>query len=125
MRLMKLDRRRISQQNAQFWNEFCGSALARSLKITRITPATLKKYDRAYLHKYPYLTQYAPRQTKSQQSILEIGLGFGTFGQIVAERSQRYWGIDIAQGPVELMRRRLKWIRRPETVAVASALSTV
>ena len=56
--------------------------------------------------------------------MLEIGLGFGTVGQILAARGARYRGVDIATGPVAMMRDRLRWLgRTTESDAVrASAL---
>ena len=56
--------------------------------------------------------------------MLEIGLGFGTVGQILADRGARYHGADIAAGPVSMMRDRLRLLGRPseEAVLQASAL---
>jgi SAM-dependent methyltransferase len=39
--------------------------------------------------------------------VLEIGLGYGTLGQRIAERGAIYHGLDIAEEPVGLMRMRL------------------
>jgi SAM-dependent methyltransferase len=56
--------------------------------------------------------------------LLEIGLGFGTVGGILAERGAHYHGVDIAAGPVAMMRDRLRWLGRPDddSVRQASAL---
>jgi SAM-dependent methyltransferase len=94
-------------RNAAFWNELCGSGLARSLGITDQTPESLRKFDEAYLALYPYLSFYVTEQDLKGKRLLEIGLGYGTLGQIIARRGCQYHGLDIAQGPVEMMRYRL------------------
>jgi SAM-dependent methyltransferase len=94
-------------RNAAFWNELCGSGLARSLGITDQTPESLRKFDEAYLALYPYLSSYVTEQDLKGKRLLEIGLGYGTLGQIIARRGCQYHGLDIAQGPVEMMRYRL------------------
>src|SRR5256885_405910 len=56
VRRMNADSQRaIDEQNAGFWNELCGSGLAQSLGITEITPASLARFDDAYMAFYPYL----------------------------------------------------------------------
>ena len=56
--------------------------------------------------------------------MLEIGLGFGTVGQILAERGSHYHGADIAAGPVAMMRDRLRGLggSADGSVVQASAL---
>lgn len=94
-------------RNAAFWNELCGSALARSLGITDSTPESLRKFDEAYMAIYPYLSSYVTEQDLKGKRLLEIGLGYGTLGQIIALGGCQYHGLDIADGPVEMMRYRL------------------
>ena len=94
-------------RNAAFWNELCGSGLARSLGITDRTPESLRKFDEAYMALYPYLSSYVTKQDLKGKRLLEIGLGYGTLGQIIAQRGCQYHGLDIADGPVEMMRYRL------------------
>jgi len=94
-------------RNAAFWNELCGSGLARSLGITDQTPESLRKFDEAYMALYPYLSSYVTEQDLKGKRLLEIGLGYGTLGQIIARRGCQYHGLDIAHGPVEMMRYRL------------------
>jgi SAM-dependent methyltransferase len=98
---------RVEASNAEFWNELCGSTLARSLGIDEITPASLRRFDEAYLAYYPYLDSYLA-ELQAGRRVLEIGLGFGTIGQQLAERGAVYHGLDIAEGPVAMMRDRLR-----------------
>jgi SAM-dependent methyltransferase len=97
----------IDAENRAFWNELCGTGLARSLGITEITPESLARFDEAYLEMYPYLSRYLDDLAVEGRDVLEIGLGYGTVGQILAKRGARYHGADIATGPVAMMRDRL------------------
>jgi SAM-dependent methyltransferase len=95
------------ERNAAFWNELCGSGLARSIGITDRTPESLRKFDEAYMAMYPYLARYVTAENLSGKRTLEIGLGYGTLGQLIALCGCQYHGLDIADGPVEMMRYRL------------------
>ncbi len=97
----------IDRQNRDFWNELCGSSLARSLSITEITPESLQRFDDAYMRIYPYLYRYVPTDALRGRRVLEIGPGYGTLGQLLASRGCHYIGLDIAAGPVAMMRYRL------------------
>jgi ubiquinone/menaquinone biosynthesis C-methylase UbiE len=114
----------IDRRNREFWDELCGSGLARHLGITEITRESLERFDRAYMDMYPYLARYLDELPVEGRDMLEIGLGFGTVGQILAARRARYHGADIAAAPVAMMRDRLRWLGEPadESVVQASAL---
>lgn len=112
----------IDQRNRVFWDELCGTGLARSLGITEITPASLARFDEAYMTYYPYLAGYLRGLPVEGRKVLEIGLGFGTVGQILAtRRGAHYHGADIAPGPVAMLRDRLRWLGRAEEGAVVQA----
>jgi ubiquinone/menaquinone biosynthesis C-methylase UbiE len=111
----------LDEHNQAFWNELCGSVLARALGITEITPESLARFDAAYMALYPYLVRYLEELPVEGQEVLEIGLGFGTVGQILAARAARYQGADIAAGPVAMMRDRLRWLGRPDDAAIVQA----
>lgn len=102
----------IDTRNADFWNELCGSGLAQSLGITENTPASLRRFDDAYMALYPYLAPYVTAEDLSGKRVLEIGPGYGTLGQFIASRGCRYYGLDIAAGPVAMMRYRLALLGR-------------
>ena len=99
--------RQIDRRNAAFWDELCGTTLAEQLGITDGSAENLERFDRAYLDEYPYLEGYLPTPSGSKQRLLEIGLGYGTISQILAERGFDYHGLDIAPGPVDMVRHRL------------------
>jgi SAM-dependent methyltransferase len=98
----------IDRRNAAFWDELCGTGLATSLGITEPSPENLARFDSAYLEMYPYLEDYLPEPAGEGDSLLEIGLGYGTVSQILAARGFDYHGLDIAAGPVEMVRYRLR-----------------
>ena len=100
--------RETDARNAAFWNELCGSALARSLGLTDSTPESLRKFDDAYMAMYPYLSRYVTAESLTGKRTLEIGLGYGTLGQLIALHGSQYHGLDIADGPVEMMCYRLR-----------------
>jgi SAM-dependent methyltransferase len=102
----------IDRRNAQFWNELCGSALARSLGITEHTPEALRRFDEAYMALYPYLASYVFQEDLRGRRVLEIGIGYGTLGQVIAARDCEYHGLDVASGPVDMMRYRLQLMGR-------------
>jgi len=114
----------LNRQNAEFWNELCGTGLARSLGITEPSPESLRRFDEAYLRFYPYLGQYVFVQDLQGQRVLEIGMGYGTLGQLLASQGCRYYGLDIAMNPVAMMRYRLSLLRLEDgdQVQVGSAL---
>ena len=45
----------LDDRNAAFWDELCGTSLARSLGINDASAESLRRFDDAYLGHYPYL----------------------------------------------------------------------
>lgn len=97
----------ISNKNADFWNELCGSQLAKELGIADSSPNSLKKFDDWYFDFYPYLFDYIPFGALRGKDVLEIGLGYGTVAQRLAESGCNYTGLDIAAGPMRMVNHRL------------------
>lgn len=104
---MLVDQQQRDRKNIQFWNELCGSSLARSLGITEINSETLQKFDKAYMDYYPYLAGYVLKENLKSKRVLEIGLGYGTLSSLIASRDPDYYGLDIAYGPVKMIAYRL------------------
>ncbi len=98
----------IDRANADFWNELCGTTLARTLGIQDRSPESLRRFDEAYLGLYPYLLDYVQPHRMAGQTVLEVGLGYGTLGQRIAESGASYLGLDLAPGPVAMMNHRLR-----------------
>jgi ubiquinone/menaquinone biosynthesis C-methylase UbiE len=97
----------LDQQNQLFWSEPCGTGLARSLGITEINRESLEKFDASYFDFYPYLEPYLFSDSVAGKKILEIGLGFGSVGQKIAEKGGIYCGLDISDQPLKLIRERM------------------
>lgn len=108
-----MDQENISNKNSEFWNELCGSQLAKYLGITDSSAESLKKFDDWYFDFYPYLFNHIPFSNLKNKDVLEVGLGYGTVSQRLGELGANYAGLDIAAGPVEMVKHRLKQIGRP------------
>ena len=103
----------VDARNTAFWEELCGTGLAQALGITSKDPQALNQFDAGYFAMYPYLKQYVDRFPVSGKRILEVGLGYGTLSQYITERGADYQGLDIAEGPVEMVRHRLAMLGKP------------
>lgn len=100
----------IDAKNAAFWDELCGSQLARQLGVTDNSPESLKKFDDWYFDFYPYLYRHIPFSEVAGKAVLEVGLGYGTVAQKIAESGAHYHGLDIAEGPVAMAAHRCRQI---------------
>jgi SAM-dependent methyltransferase len=114
----------LDDRNAAFWDELCGTNLARTVGITDASAASLARFDEAYFALYPYLLDYFPPSAVEGRRLLEIGLGYGSLGEALARLGADYHGLDLAAGPVAMMRSRLARVpgARPEQVAPGSVL---
>lgn len=112
----------ISSNNSEFWNELCGSGLAKFLGITDSSPESLRKFDDWYFNFYPYLFDHIPFVSMKGMNVLEIGLGYGTVSQRLAETGANYTGLDIAHGPVSMVNQRLTQNHLPGAAIQGSIL---
>ncbi len=113
----------IDEANARFWDELCGTSLAKYLGITDRSESSLRKFDDYYLTYYPYLLQHVPAAEMRGENVLEIGLGFGTLSQQIAQSGAIYNGLDIAKGPVDMVNERLRMIGAPGRAVQGSMLA--
>jgi len=90
------------KKNAEFWDVLCGSQLADQLGIKDNSAASLKKFDDWYFDFYPYLYTHIPFTALEGKKVLDVGLGYGTLAQKIAESGADYYGLDIAEGPVNM-----------------------
>ncbi|MBI2803568.1 MAG: class I SAM-dependent methyltransferase [Planctomycetes bacterium] len=112
----------IDQSNARFWNELCGSGFARSLGLTDHSFESLRRFDEGFFGLYPYLLPIVQPDRMVGKDVLEIGLGYGTLGQKIAEAGARYKGLDIAPNAVEMLNHRLRLMNLPGSAVCGSAL---
>ena len=78
----------IDAGNARFWDELCGSALARELGIEDASAESLRRFDDAYMELYPYLDAVTSTPGSRRREVLEVGLGYGT-RERAARRARR------------------------------------
>ena len=109
---MKPSQIEIDKRNARFWEELCGTNLARSMGIVKITPNNLRRFDDAYMAYYPYLRKYFAAHRLSGKRVLDIGVGYGTLGQRLVVAGSKFYGIDIAEEPVKTMQYRLRMLEK-------------
>lgn len=98
----------IDAANAAFWDELCGSAAARAWGITDSSMESLRRYDENYFRFYPYLEKYIDWKSMRGKRVLEIGLGYGSVSQKIAESGADFTGLDIAANPVTMVNHRIK-----------------
>ena len=112
----------LDKLNEEFWDELCGTGLARLVGITDNSPESLRKFDDAYYDLYPYLLPLVKPQSLKGKKVLEIGLGYGTLSQTLAESGCDYHGLDIAEGPVRMINHRLNYLKLPENARKGNIL---
>jgi SAM-dependent methyltransferase len=115
--------RRLDVANARFWDELCGTGLARTLGITDHSPDSLRRFDDAYFDMYPYLLPTVRPADLAGKAVLEIGLGYGSLSQKLAEAGADYAGLDIADGPVRMVNDRLRLAGLPGRAVRGNALA--
>lgn len=98
----------LNRENAEFWTELCGSLFAQRLGIKDHRPESLERFDKAYLDYYPYLLKYVDLSKLAGKKVMEVGLGYGTLSQKIAEAGADYIGLDISPGPVSMVNHRMK-----------------
>lgn len=111
------------RRNQDFWDELCGTTFARELGVTDASRSSLERFDAAFFDFYPYLLEHVRPERMKGQRVLEVGLGYGTLGQKIAEAGADYLGLDVAAGPVEMMRHRLAQASCPGRAVRASFLA--
>lgn len=97
----------ISKKNTIFWNEMCGSTLAKKLGLKNFSSQELKKFDDDFFNVYCYLLNYFNENELRTSQVAEFGLGYGSLSQFLATKSKSYTGVDIAQGPVSIVNDRI------------------
>jgi SAM-dependent methyltransferase len=112
----------VDDQNKTFWDELCGTHFAKSVGIVDDSPTSLKKFDNWFFMLYPYLFLHIPFEDMRDKDVLEIGLGYGSVSQRLAESEAHYNGLDIAAGPVAMANLRLKQQGLPGTARQGSIL---
>ncbi|MBR1156112.1 class I SAM-dependent methyltransferase [Bradyrhizobium sp. JYMT SZCCT0428] len=113
----------INDANSEFWSELCGTSLARSLGIDDNSAASLQKFDNWYFDFYDYLLPFVDVAAFKNRRVLEVGLGYGSLSQKIAEAGATFTGLDIASDPVAMVNRRLDQARLSGRAVQGSVLS--
>jgi SAM-dependent methyltransferase len=114
---------KIDEENKLFWNELCGTQLAKELGVKDGSPESLGKFDNFYLDYYPYLTDYLHLDQVQGKNVLEVGLGYGTVSQLLACANAHYHGLDIAANAVAMAKHRLAQNNKTGDVRVGSMVT--
>lgn len=114
--------REIDLRNAKFWDELCGSHAAKVLGVTGNDPTSLEKFDRWFFEFYPYVDDFVPFADLAGKKVLEVGLGYGSVSQRLAEHGAILTALDIAPGPVAGVNHRLKQMNLPGRAIAGSIL---
>ena len=104
----KVDQHALDAANAAFWNELCGSQAAIALGMTGNDRDSLAKFDRWFFEYYPYLDRFIDFASVAGKDVLEVGLGYGSVSQRLAEHGAHLTALDIAEGPVAGVNHRLR-----------------
>ena len=99
---------KIDVQNEAWWNELCGSAAARAWGITDESSASLKRFDDNFFEFYPYVDKWIRWETFAGKRTLEVGLGYGSVTQRLAQGGAVLTAMDIASGPVAMAGHRFR-----------------
>ncbi len=119
-----MDQTAIDRQNAEFWNELCGTGLAQTLNIRDRSAESLRRFDDAYFAIYPYLLPDIIKPERlAGKAVLEIGLGYGSLSQRIAEAGADYQGLDLAAEAVRMVNHRLGVIGNQGRAVQGSALA--
>ena len=94
----------LDRQRTSFWGELCGSSMAVLAGITGRDPRTTFGGSMSSIFGITRTSRATSRCDSHGKNVLEIGLGYGTLGQLLAERRADCHGVDIAPEPVAMMR---------------------
>lgn len=112
-----MDRDEINDQNIVFWDELCGTHVARQLGITDTSAESLLKFDNWFFDFYPYLPEVLEPVSGIEEPVLEIGIGYGSVCSYLLSCGVQYQGLDIATGPVQMANHRAQLLNFNEGIA--------
>jgi ubiquinone/menaquinone biosynthesis C-methylase UbiE len=89
--------------NEDFWDEPCGESHFKSLGFK-----SLSQFDDWFFNeKYPYLETIITFDSFNGKKVLEVGLGYGSVSEKIMQAGATFFGLDIAKGPVQLIKKRI------------------
>jgi SAM-dependent methyltransferase len=112
----------VDSANAEFWAEMCGTSFARVTGTAGADKDSIRAFDRAFLKFYPYLDDFVRFDELRGKDVLEVGLGYGTVSQRIAESGANLIGLDVSSGPVRWLEHRLGMFDLPGRAVQGSIL---
>lgn len=117
------DQSSLDQANRRFWEEPCGSGLARSMGLADLSASELARFDEQYYSFYPWLTNFINASCLSGRKVLEIGPGFGTVAASLIDSGSNYTALDVADAPLRLIHHRAALMNHTAETVTGSILS--
>ncbi len=118
-----MDQTELDSRNADFWSFLCGSHQAKLLGVHDSSLSSLKIFDDWYMEMYPYLVRHIPFSDMAGKRVLEIGLGYGTISQKIAEAGADYCGLDISSAAVAMANDRMRQCGFPQNAVCGNVLN--
>lgn len=112
----------MDDKNEVFWNELCGTQLAQSIGVTDNSSESIRLFDQWFFEFYPYLKPLIEMLNVREQSVLEVGLGYGSVTQLLAEYGAQVTALDVAEEPVNQARHRFRLNKLDGTAIKGSIL---
>jgi SAM-dependent methyltransferase len=106
-----------NELNSKFWDELCGTNIAKVLGISDDSAESLHLFDKWFFDFYPYLSAHLAPIIATRGKTLEVGLGYGSVATFLMSNDVEYIGLDIASGPVEMANRRASYLGQKRGVA--------
>ena len=116
----------IDRANASFWDEPCGTTRLEHLGFSATAQsdrAAQLAFDAFFWEFYPYLDKHIPFAKMAGKRVLEVGLGMGTMSERIARSGGLLTGLDIAEGPVQIVNDRLSQCGFARTARTGSILN--
>jgi ubiquinone/menaquinone biosynthesis C-methylase UbiE len=104
--------------NSRFWDELCGTNIARVLGVNDDSAESLGLFDKWFFDFYPYLQSHLAPIVANGGRVIEVGLGYGSVATFLMSQKLDYTGLDIASGPVEMANLRASRLSLKNDVAV-------
>jgi hypothetical protein len=100
MSAVRSDQTDLDAANAAFWDELCGTGLARQLRIDVIDDESLRRFDDAYMAKYPYLWRYLELARSVVSESSRLGLASGRWASFLPAPGPSTTGWTLLSDPL-------------------------
>lgn len=112
----------LNKLNSEYWEELCGTNIARKLGVSDSSPESLARFDSWFFNFYPYLDTHLEPVVGLNGPVLEVGLGYGSVATRLMAKGVDYRGLDIARSPVDMANHRALILGHEKVADVGSVL---